>query len=185
MSKGRKVVQAIEKGLIAGVRASRGFFAEVVETLDEVPKAAERIGQTIDETVEKVDAVTEPRHWIYIGRDYWGPTLPQDPGYGWHWAEDADSYGDDGKALCGRVFPGSPLVSREGPDDGFEVCAGCSEALRAKLDAECPTTTNGQHSLYMGGPGGKRDNSKKNWEVCEGCGANGPGPTPERSHEHR
>jgi len=181
VSTGRKVVRVIEKGLIAGIKASRGFFAEVVETLDEVPKAVERIGHAIDETVEKVDAATEPRHWIYIGEMYWGERQPEDPGFGWHWAEDADGYGDDGKALCGRVFPGSPSVSREGPEDGFEVCEGCSAALRAKLDGECPTTTNGAHSLYVGGPHGKRDRSKKHWEVCESCGANGPMEKPKRA----
>lgn len=37
----------------------------------------------------------------------------------------------------------------------------------------CPKSPTGRHSLYLGGPGGKRDH-RPDWEVCQTCGANGP-----------
>lgn len=75
--------------------------------------------------------MTEKRHWIYIGSSHWPDGDPrQEDQPTWHWSPDADSYGEEGRALCGRVFPGSPYVSADPPAADQHVCPRCEEAIK-------------------------------------------------------
>jgi hypothetical protein len=56
---GRKLVRALEKGLTVAVKAGKGFVREVVEAIDEAPKAFERFGEAIEEVVEHADRGTD------------------------------------------------------------------------------------------------------------------------------
>jgi hypothetical protein len=58
MSTGRKIVRGIEKGLTIGLKATKGFWREVVEAVDEAPRAFERIGNAVEDVVEHADQGT-------------------------------------------------------------------------------------------------------------------------------
>lgn len=61
MGIGRDMVRALEKATVAAVRGTRAFAREVVDVLDEAPKAFDRVSDALTEVVEYADqGISEP-----------------------------------------------------------------------------------------------------------------------------
>lgn len=53
MSVGRKLVRVLERGIGLGIDASRGALREAGNILDEIPKAADRLGEKIESALHE------------------------------------------------------------------------------------------------------------------------------------
>ena len=85
------------------------------------------------------------------------------------WREVAEALDEAPKAI--DRFGDAVTAVIEHADEGT-----AEEPSRPSLSDPCPVEgRNGKHSVYSGGPGGKRDNSQRGL-VCQSCGAFEPEP---------